>query len=106
MISTFMGLETAKRGLSTSQGALYTTGNNVANANTLGYSRQRVNLVQTSGFPTVGLNSPRVAGQLGTGVAAETVQRIRDSFLDSQYRTQSNKIGFYGAMSELKWKAS
>ncbi|MEK4538838.1 flagellar hook-associated protein FlgK [Peribacillus sp. FSL K6-1552] len=100
MISTFMGLETAKRGLSTSQGALYTTGNNVANANTLGYSRQRVNLVQTSGFPTVGLNSPRVAGQLGTGVAAETVQRIRDSFLDSQYRTQSNKIGFYGAMSE------
>lgn len=61
MISTFMGLETAKRGLSTSQGALYTTGNNVANANTLGYSRQRVNLVQTSGFPTVGLNSPRVA---------------------------------------------
>ncbi|MDM5451415.1 flagellar hook-associated protein FlgK [Peribacillus simplex] len=100
MISTFMGLETAKRGLSTSQGALYTTGNNVANANTLGYSRQRVNLVQTSGFPTVGLNSPRVAGQIGTGVAAETVQRIRDSFLDAQFRTQSNKIGFYGAMSE------
>ncbi|CAH0132428.1 Flagellar hook-associated protein 1 [Peribacillus simplex] len=100
MISTFMGLETAKRGLSTSQGALYTTGNNVANANTLGYSRQRVNLVQTSGFPTVGLNSPRVAGQIGTGVAAETVQRIRDSFLDAQYRTQSNKNGYYGAMSE------
>ncbi|RRN74887.1 flagellar hook-associated protein FlgK [Peribacillus simplex] len=100
MISTFMGLETAKRGLSTSQGALYTTGNNVANANTLGYSRQRVNLVQTSGFPTVGLNSPRVAGQIGTGVAAETVQRIRDSFLDAQFRTQSNKIGFYGALSE------
>ncbi|MFE5428481.1 flagellar hook-associated protein FlgK [Peribacillus simplex] len=100
MISTFMGLETAKRGLSTSQGALYTTGNNVANANTLGYSRQRVNLVQTSGFPTVGLNNPRVAGQIGTGVAAETVQRIRDSFLDAQYRTQSNKIGYYGAMSE------
>ena len=68
MISTFMGLETAKRGLSTSQGALYTTGNNVANANTLGYSRQRVNLVQTSGFPTVGLNSPREEQQLGRAV--------------------------------------
>ncbi|MGE7660304.1 flagellar hook-associated protein FlgK [Peribacillus sp. NPDC097197] len=100
MISSFMGLETAKRGLSTSQGALYTTGNNVSNANTVGYSRQRVNLEQTSGFPTVGMNSPRVAGQIGTGVAAETVQRIRDSFLDAQYRTQSNKIGYYGAMSE------
>ncbi|MGE7778601.1 flagellar hook-associated protein FlgK [Peribacillus sp. NPDC097264] len=100
MISSFMGLETAKRGLSTSQGALYTTGNNVSNANTVGYSRQRVNLEQTSGFPTVGMNSPRVAGQIGTGVAAETVQRIRDSFLDAQYRTQSNKIGYYGSMSE------
>lgn len=100
MISSFMGLETAKRGLSTSQGALYTTGNNVSNANTVGYSRQRVNLEQTSGFPTVGMNSPRVAGQIGTGVAADTVQRIRDSFLDAQYRTQSNKIGYYGAMSE------
>ena len=100
MISSFMGLETAKRGLSTSQGALYTTGNNVSNANTVGYSRQRVNLQQTSGFPTVGMNSPLVAGQIGTGVAAETVQRIRDSFLDAQYRTQSNKIGYYGAMSE------
>ncbi|MFJ7848235.1 flagellar hook-associated protein FlgK [Peribacillus sp. NPDC097224] len=100
MISSFMGLETAKRGLSTSQGALYTTGNNVSNANTVGYSRQRVNLQQTSGFPTVGMNSPLVAGQIGTGVEAETVQRIRDSFLDAQYRTQSNKIGYYGAMSE------
>ena len=100
MISSFMGLETAKRGMSTSQGALYTTGNNVANANTVGYSRQRVNLVQSSGFPTVGMNSPSVAGQIGTGVEAETVQRIRDSFLDAQYRTQSNKIGYYGAMSE------
>ena len=100
MISSFMGLETAKRGMSTSQGALYTTGNNVSNANTVGYSRQRVNLEQTSGFPSVGMNSPRIAGQIGTGVEAETVQRIRDSFLDAQYRTQSNKIGYYGAMSE------
>ncbi|WP_110928435.1 flagellar hook-associated protein FlgK [Bacillus massiliglaciei] len=100
MISTFMGLETAKRGMNTAQSALYTTGNNVANANTEGYSRQRLNLVQTSAFPTVGMNSPLVAGQLGTGVAGETVQRIRDSFLDTQFRTQNNKIGYYGALSE------
>ena len=58
MISTFMGLETSKRGLNTAQSALYTTGNNVSNANTTGYTRQRVNLVQTPGFPSVGRNSP------------------------------------------------
>ena len=48
MISTFMGLETSKRGLTTAQQALYTTGHNVANANTPGYSRQRLNLNPTT----------------------------------------------------------
>ena len=37
MRSTFMGLETARRGMFTQQSALYTTGNNIANANTPGY---------------------------------------------------------------------
>ena len=100
MISSFMGLETAKRGLTASQSALYTTSNNVANANTTGYTRQRVNLQQTTGFPTVGMNSPMVAGQIGTGVEGTTVQRIRETFLDAQYRTQNNKVGYYSAMSE------
>ena len=47
MGSTFMGLETSKRGLTTQQSALYTTGHNISNANTLGYSRQRVNMEAT-----------------------------------------------------------
>ena len=50
MCSTFMGLETSKRGLFTQQSALYTTGHNISNANTLGYSRQRVNMEATAGF--------------------------------------------------------
>ncbi len=100
MISTFMGLETSKRGLTTAQSALYTTGHNVANANTPGYSRQRLNLNPTTAFPSPGLNSPNVPGQLGTGVEAGSVQRIRDSFLDAQYRTQNSKLGYYRAQSE------
>lgn len=100
MVSTFMGLETSKRGMNTAQSALYTTGHNVSNANTPGYSRQRVNLRPTDGFPSPGLNSPKIAGQLGTGVFAESVQRIRDSFLDAQYRTQNGKLGFHSSMSE------
>lgn len=41
MGSTFMGLETAKRGITAQRAGLYVTSNNVSNANTDGYSRQR-----------------------------------------------------------------
>lgn len=100
MRSTFMGLETVRRGLFTQQSALYTTGHNVANANTPGYSRQRVNFQQTKAFPSIGLDSPYLPGQMGTGVEGGTVQRIRESFLDVQYRGENNKVGYYGALSE------
>ena len=59
MGSTFMGLETARRGLTTQQSALYTTGHNISNANTVGYSRQRVNMEATLGYPDTGLNAPK-----------------------------------------------
>lgn len=95
MRSTFMGLETAKRGMYTQQGALYTTGHNISNANTPGYSRQRVNFNPTEAFPSPGFNSPRIPGQLGTGVEAGSIQRVRDSFLDLQYRNENNKLGYW-----------
>ncbi|MDQ0218420.1 flagellar hook-associated protein FlgK [Peribacillus cavernae] len=100
MRSTFMGLETARRGMFTQQSALYTTGHNISNANTPGYSRQRVNFTQTTPYPTIGMNSPYLPGQTGTGVEAGSVQRIRESFLDTQYRNENNKIGYYGTLSE------
>ncbi|MCY8485442.1 flagellar hook-associated protein FlgK [Bacillus atrophaeus] len=95
MSSTFMGLETARRALSAQQAALSTTANNVANANTDGYTRQRVSLEATSSFPAVSKNAEKVAGQIGTGVEAKSVERIRDSFLDYQYRLQNNNSGYY-----------
>lgn len=95
MRSTFMGLETNKRGLYTQQSGLYTTGHNISNANTLGYTRQRVNMQATSGFPGVGLNTPTMPGFLGTGVEAGSIQRIRDSFVDQQFRQESNKLGYW-----------
>ena len=97
MRSTFMGLETNKRGLYTQQSALYTTGHNISNANTPGYSRQRVNMQATAGFPGVGLNTPTMPGFLGTGVEAGSIQRIRDGFVDQQFRGESNKLGYWGA---------
>lgn len=100
MGSTFMGLEASKRGLTTQQSALYTTGHNISNANTLGYSRQRVNMEATLGYPGTGLNAPKVPGHLGTGVQAQSVQRIRDQFIDRQYRQESNKLGYWESRSQ------
>ncbi|MER2008422.1 MAG: flagellar hook-associated protein FlgK [Psychrobacillus sp.] len=100
MGSTFMGLETSKRGLHTQQSALYTTGHNISNANTLGYSRQRVNMEATIGYPGTGLNAPKIPGHLGTGVQAQSVQRIRDQFIDRQYRQETNKLGYWESRSD------
>ena len=95
MGSTFMGLEASKRGLFVQQSALYTTGHNISNANTDGYTRQRVNMQATAGFPYPGLNSPQYPGHMGTGVEASSVTRIRDEFIDRQYRQESNKLGYW-----------
>jgi flagellar hook-associated protein 1 len=100
MRSTFMGLETARRGMFTQQSALYVTGHNIANANTPGFSRQRINFEQTSPYPAASMNRPQIPGQMGTGVEAGSVQRIREGFLDLQYRVEANKVGYYSSMSE------
>ncbi|MGE8033495.1 flagellar hook-associated protein FlgK [Lysinibacillus sp. NPDC093692] len=99
MRSTFMGLEASKRGLFTQQTALYTTGHNISNANTLGYSRQRVNMQATQGFPQAGLNQPNYPGHLGTGVEAGSIQRMRDEFVDRQFRQETNKLGYWESRS-------
>lgn len=100
MRSTFMGLETARRGMFTQQGALHTTGHNIANANTPGYTRQRINFEQTEPYPNVGMNRPQIPGQVGTGVKAGSIQRIRESFLDVQYRGETNKLGYWETRAE------
>ncbi|MBH0164053.1 flagellar hook-associated protein FlgK [Fictibacillus sp. 7GRE50] len=99
MRSTFHGLETARRGMFTQQTALQTTGHNIANANTPGYSRQRVNFVQTEPYPAASMNRPQIPGQMGTGVAAGSVQRVREGFLDTQFRTENNKFGHWETKS-------
>jgi len=100
MIPTFHGLETAKRGLSTQQSALFTVAHNIANANTVGYSRQRVSFTPTNPYPGTGLNRPEIPGQIGTGVTAGKIERIRDAFLDRQYRLESNKLGYYATLAD------
>ena len=90
-ISSFMGLETALRGLQAEQEAIDTTGHNIANANTPGYSRQRVDLTESPALTIPANSNVDGAGvQLGTGVDATTITRIRNQFLDVQYRAQNS----------------
>lgn len=93
MASTFHGLETARRSLFTTQSALNTTGHNIANANTAGYSRQVVNMTASRPIDAVGYSKSTAAGQLGTGVEASSITRIREKFLDNQYRNEYKSHG-------------
>ncbi|GIO12278.1 flagellar hook-associated protein 1 [Cohnella xylanilytica] len=92
MRSTFMGLETAKRSLMTQQAALQTTGHNVANANTEGYTRQTVKMVASRPIEAPGMSHSTAAGQIGTGVEYNSVSRIRERFLDLQYRNENKTL--------------
>ncbi|HEY4828569.1 MAG TPA: flagellar hook-associated protein FlgK [Solirubrobacteraceae bacterium] len=91
-IPTYMGLQTALSGLEAAQAAIDTTGQNIANASTPGYSRQQVNLTERSPLTIPALSSYTGQGsQLGAGVDITSITRIRDTFLDSQYRSQNSQ---------------
>ena len=73
-------------GLNASQGALATVGNNIANANTSGYSRQQI--VQSSA------GSQQVGGVfIGTGTTLADVRRVYNSYLDAQLQTTTSLNG-------------
>lgn len=99
MRSTFMGLETSKRAILTQQTALTTLGHNIANASTDGYSRQRVNLSTTQPLDAYGMNRTLTPGQIGTGVQYTSITRVRDSFLDLQYRRENQAYSSYQVLS-------
>ena len=93
MSGTFFGLEMGKRALQANRMGMDVTGNNVANANTPGYSRQRVNLVTS--LPYTGSNYQNGdIYQMGTGVNVGDIERIRDSYIDEQVRSNLSQIGY------------
>ncbi|AIQ49713.1 flagellar hook protein FlgK [Paenibacillus sp. FSL R7-0273] len=93
MTSTFHSIETARRSLFTQTAALNTTGHNIANANTEGYTRQRVNMKAAIPIEAYGLNNSTLPGQMGTGVEFSSIDRIREMFLDDQYRGENAASG-------------
>ncbi|MEK4262982.1 MULTISPECIES: flagellar hook-associated protein FlgK [Paenibacillus] len=93
MVSTFHSIETAKRSLNTQTVALNTTGHNIANANTEGYSRQIVKMQASLPMEAYGFLRSTAAGQMGTGVEFNSIERVRQSYLDDQYRNENSNYG-------------
>lgn len=79
-------MNSARSALIAQQLALEVTSNNVANANTTGYSRERVDFEQS---PTV----PTNYGLLGTGVIANNIGSVRDSMIDQQLWSANDSNG-------------
>jgi flagellar hook-associated protein 1 len=98
-ISTFSGIQTSLRGLLAQQRSLDVTSHNIANASTVGYTRQEATLAASPSLPVV-TNGAALGGQLGTGVDVQSYRRVRDQFLDLQYRGQNMSLGEQTAKSD------
>lgn len=90
-MSQLLGLLSIGTGaLLSQQRAINVTGNNIANVNTPGYSRQRVGMETNMPVP-----SP--AGVVGFGVRTTTVERMYDRFLGIQLNQESANLGNWEA---------
>jgi flagellar hook-associated protein 1 len=89
MSSPFYGLDIGVTALRTAQQLLNTAAHNVANANTPGYSRQRVSIVEGSPYTFPAFNRSGLPGQIGSGVTVAAITRVRDNFLDLQVQAQT-----------------
>ncbi|MGJ4845464.1 flagellar hook-associated protein FlgK [Leifsonia sp. Le1] len=91
-MSTFSGLNTAYTGLVAAKAGLDVVGQNLVNANTQGYTRQRI---QTSGVPALNQAGLFVGGvRPGQGVSVDGIQRLDDAALDARVRTTTALSGY------------
>lgn len=95
MSSSFFGLNIAKSGLFASQRGLQVISHNISNANTEGYSRQRVDFVASSPDAL-----PASYGTLGTGTDSLPVRQIRDDYLDYNFRGENAIYGEYSTRQD------
>src|SRR5664279_1769877 len=89
-IPSLTGYQTALSGLEAAQAAIDTTGENISNANTVGYTRQTVNTSAATSLQIAQRSAQGAQADLGTGVDVTSISRIRNQFLDVQYRAQNS----------------
>jgi flagellar hook-associated protein 1 FlgK len=94
----FVSLNTALSALHAARVRIDTAANNVANASTTGYTRQRVELAPLPPFNSI-------VGQIGTGVEVVDIIRVRDQFLDNRVRTGQASLSEASVRSDLLGRA-
>lgn len=84
MANSFAGIEIGKRSLMAHSTQIQTAGHNISNADTEGYSRQRVSVRAFDPIYRPDLERAQTAGQIGQGCDVESISRIRDELLESR----------------------
>jgi flagellar hook-associated protein 1 len=87
-------LDSARSALLAHQLALSVTGNNIANVNTPGYSRQRLELGPRAG------SEQRLHG-IGAGVEPLVLKRVRQEWLDGELRREAGRLGAAESRQQL-----
>lgn len=98
-MSTFSGLNTALSGLNAARTGLNTTGQNLTNVNTPGYTRQRAELTSLGSPARSSLSD--LGLKPGQGVGVSGIARLGDSFLDARVRTSFSAAGYTNARAEV-----
>lgn len=93
MAGGMAGLYIGVSGLKAAQTSLNTTGHNLSNIDTKGYTRQQITY-STSKYFTLGQNAVSTL-QYGIGVDIQDIRRVRDEFLDKAYRQENGRTAFY-----------
>jgi flagellar hook-associated protein 1 FlgK len=92
MPGTFFGLNIGQTGLAAAQLGIDTTGQNIANAGTIGYSEQTVNQVASDPYTVANQDTLLTPGLIGTGVTVSSIGRAQDQFLDTQVRDANSTL--------------
>lgn len=98
-MSTFSGLNTAYTGLVAARQGLDVVGQNIANSNTVGYTRQRIT---TSAVGALGLVGPlATAQQGGGGVSVDSIARLGSVYLDARVRSSAGLAGYSAVRANI-----
>jgi flagellar hook-associated protein 1 FlgK len=89
MRATFLGFEIARKALNASQKGLDVVTQNISNANTEGYTRQRVDLSSVPSERGTYLYSNSTTSDVGMGVNVDRISQVRDKVLDYKYRKEN-----------------
>jgi flagellar hook-associated protein 1 len=98
----FFGYYNTQRGLLTAQTGINTVNHNISNAQTPGYTKQRVDQRTLPALESPSRNSALGAvGQLGQGTIVQQIIRVNDAFLDGQIRNENANSEFQQLKSNV-----